>query len=381
MENRIKVSCLGLDGRCGEMLIKAFERNSQAVEYTDTASNADIVLMNLRAEGASLLYKKFRKSNPATPLIGLYREDTDIETWEGVSLKMPIESKVLVETIISEASKMKESKGSKNAITTDKVAKALEAIETKQVAAKLGGKAETSKSLINKQRQVIQKQDEMCFDHGRFLMGHILDVVDELKTGKQGALINCWGDKSILIDSGKQQVSMDLSDNQLRSLAIAPLDDKLSSAADVRYLDSGQLKNELGRLSENVRIQSLEVFLWNIGLQTCKGRIPIEISITERQYLRRWPNVTRMNLTENALKIIAFWVQQPCSLDELHEKLDLPYQDIFSVFTAAWSAGLAGEAQRQADKILQADDVHASEKRGLFNSLMSRLKKMNKEAA
>jgi hypothetical protein len=88
-----------------------------------------------------------------------------------------------------------------------------------------------------------------------------------------------------------------------------------------------------------------------------------------------------MNLTENALKIIAFWVQQPCSLDELHEKLDLPYQDIFSVFTAAWSAGLAGEAQRQADKILQADDVHASEKRGLFNSLMSRLKKMNKEAA
>lgn len=381
MDNNIKVSCLGLDGRCADMLRKVFERHAKNIEYIEPATDADVVLMNLRAEGASLLYRNFRKANPATPLIGLYKDDVEIRQWEGSSLKMPLDSKKLVDLILSEATGKEQAMGSKNSITEDKVAKALEAIETKQVAAKLGGKAEPSKAGIGKQREFIQKQDEMCFAPERFLLGHILEAVRKVKSGHQGAVINCWGDKSILIEPANQQVVMDLTDNQLRNLAIAPLDDRLSSAAEVRCLDAKQLNAERGRMPASCRTLSLEVFLWDMGLQTCKGRIPVEVSITQRHYLRRWPNVTRMKLTDNALKIIAYWVRQPCSLDELHQKLDVPYQDIFSVYTAAWSAGLAAEAQRQADKILEAEEVNASEKRGLFNSLISRLKKMNKEAA
>lgn len=377
MVNDVKVSSIGLDGRSIETLNLVLKRNVENITLIDSVSDAHVVLVNLEATNVAALYKEFVENNPSIPVIGLCKYE--IEGWAMRKLKMPIDTKELIESIMAELPDVEDEMPKSSAITDDKIAKALAAIETKKVAAKLSRKIDPAKFGIGKQREMIKKNDEMCFDIDRFLLGRIIEAVNILQKQYKSALINCWGDKSILIQSQRGKVLTDLTDNQLRNLAIAPLDDRLSSSAEIKYLDAEELRNTIDRISGQSRSISLETFLWDIGLQTCKGRIPSEVSITDRQYLRRWPNVTRMKLTDNALKIIAYWVRRPCSLSEIHEKLEVPLQDVFSVFTAAYSAGLADRAKRESDSIIEAENIHANEKRGLFNSLMSRLKKMNKE--
>ncbi len=379
MVNNVKVSSIGLDGRSIETLNLVLKRNVHNITLIDSVSDAHVVLVNLETTNVAALYREFVENNPSIPVIGLYKYE--IEGWAMRKLKMPIDTKELIESIMAELPDVEDEMPKSGAITDDKIAKALAAIETKKVAAKLSSKIDPDKPGIGKQREMIKKSDEMCFDIDRFLLGRIIEAVNILQKQYKAALINCWGDKSIIIQPQSGKLLTDLTDNQLRNLAIAPLDDRLSSAAEIKYLDAGELRNVIDRISKQSRSISLEAFLWDIGLQTCKGRIPLDVSIADRQYLRRWPNVTRMKLTDNALKIIAYWVRRPCSLSEIHEKLGVPLQDVFSVFTAAYSARLADKAKRESDSIIEAEDVHANKKRSLFNSLMSHLKKMNKEVA
>jgi hypothetical protein len=74
------------------------------------------------------------------------------------------------------------------------------------------------------------------------------------------------------------------------------------------------------------------------------------------------------------MRILAYWIQQPCSLYDIKEQLDIPLQDVFNVFSAAYSAGLAGEAKRNADHFVGAIELNEHKKRGLMHSIMTRLR-------
>jgi len=189
-------------------------------------------------------------------------------------------------------------------------------------------------------------------------------------------VLTCWGDKTIVIDTAQDRISSNLNDNQIRNLAIAPVDDNLSSPIHTRFFAAATANTELGKLlaGDDLRHYTQEVFLWNLGLLTCRGRIPAECTVSDRQYLRRWPNLTRVLASSNAMRIIAFWQQQPCSLMEMHEQLDVPLQDIFTVFSAAYAAGLAGEAKRESDQFLGVLELEDHKKRGLMSSILGRLR-------
>jgi hypothetical protein len=377
--HNVKVSSIGFDKRSIERLNIVLRKKLHNILVVDAVPDAHLFLLNLDANNITDLYKDFVVKNQNVPAIGLSTSKAD--GWKMRKIKMPVNTDELIDSIMQELPDVDFEAPKSGGISEDKIKKAMEAIETKKVASKLTSKIDQDKSKTTSQREIARKTDEMCFDTERFLLGHALEAINTLKQKHDAALITCWGDKSILFQPAKGEVLTNLSDNQIRNLAIAPLDDKLSAGAEIIYLDSAGIEKVIKLISGASRTMSIEAFMWDLGLLTCKGRIPQEVSLADNQYLRRWPNITRIRLTENTLRIVAYWVRQPCSLSEISEKLDIPLQDVFSVFTAAYSAGLADQAKRQSDNLLDAADVEQNDKRGLLNSLMSRLKKMNREVA
>jgi hypothetical protein len=116
-----------------------------------------------------------------------------------------------------------------------------------------------------------------------------------------------------------------------------------------------------------------EVFMWSLGAMTSRGRLPDDVKADDRVYLRRWPSMTRFPYSDNDMRIVAYWVRQASSLQEIAQALGVPERDVFNVYTAAHAAGLAGKVRREVDGIWEAPVVAEHSERGLFSSIMQRL--------
>ena len=73
------------------------------------------------------------------------------------------------------------------------------------------------------------------------------------------------------------------------------------------------------------------------------------------------------------MRILAYWVRQAASPQEIAAALDVSVRDVFTVYTAACAAGLAGKARRELDKVWEAPAVAAPRERGLLSSILGRL--------
>ena len=374
--NPIKVKSLGFDERSLSKLTEAFNEksNGECISVQDTS--ADLILINLDSSEIKNIYKELKSTKLTLPEVGVCKNN--IDSWNITQVNFPIVISDLVDTIKNEVNKKTD--GIVNTITEDKIAAAMKAIDAKNVAGGLQKRIDKTSSKISGNRAIPKKSDEMCFNVERFLLGHIMEAISTSIKNKECAVLKCWSDKTILVDYNSKEIITDVNDNQIRNMTIAPFDDNLSSPIKVEYLDhlSKEYKDFLNMTG--MRKISLEVFMWNLGSMTCRGRIPIEASVSERQYLMRWPNITRIKLGDNALRIISYWVKQPCSLVDIQQALDIPLQDVFTIYTAAFSAGLASNAKRHVDHIFEVPEVQDNNRRGLFKRIVKRLKNINAEA-
>lgn len=368
----IYLATIGLDDRSRLILTNALRKFSNGLCSLDKPEQAQVALVDLDNSKADSLLIEFRKTHPAIPLIGLGKAQSKLPIHAFVG--KPVNLEFLLDTIFELTNPGL--KQAKNMITEDKIAKAMQALENKNIGKSLHKRAEQIQTKSAPKRAMPNMNDEMCFNPERFLLGVILNAVNQAAGNNQTAVLTCWNDRTIIVDPAQQKVSTNLSDNQVRSLAIAPIDDNLSSPIHTKFYPTKEVNRELDALltTEDLRHFSQEIFLWNLGLLTCRGRIPSEFTVCNRHYLRRWPNLTRVNVPANAMRILAYWSQQPCSLTDIKEQLDIPYQDIFTVFSAAYAAGLTGEAKRKSDQIMQVVELNEHKRRGLMKSIISRFR-------
>lgn len=266
-------------------------------------------------------------------------------------------------------------------ITEDKIAAAMKAIDAKRVAGALQKRIDKTASTSSANRAVPQKSGEMYFNAERFLLSYIVKAISASIKNKKSAVLKCWPNKIILVNYNSKEIITDASDRQIRNMAIAPFDGSLSTSIKTEYLDCLSKEYKFFLTMTGMRRISLGVFMWDLGGMTCRGRIPIKTSIHERQQLKRWPNITRIKLGDNALRIISYWVKQPSSLIEIQEALDIPLQDVFTVYTAAFSAGLVSNGERLVNQIPDVPKVQSNARRGLFSRIVKRLKNMKEEVA
>ena len=255
----IKIKLLGFDERSMGLLTQGIDNktNGECVSVRD--ASADIVLINIDAPKINIIYKEFKLAKPGIPEVGVCTKFN--ESWNITQINTPLVMSVLVETIKNELNKKTENMV--NNITDDKVAAAMLAIDAKRVAGGLKKKMNPTAASNAGNRAIPQKTDEMCFDLERFLLGHVVKAINTSSEMQKVAVLRCWSDKTIIVDTFAGEIITDVNDSQIRSMAIAPLDDNLSSPVMVEHFDS--TGNEFKNISEmpGMRKISLEIFMWN----------------------------------------------------------------------------------------------------------------------
>lgn len=372
----IIISALGIDERTSAALGHAFTTQSQGRYRLGSAEQAQLALVDLDAPNVGKLIDTVRSDHPRLPLIGLGQENPAHAL--SACLAKPIDISALIEAVDKFATppaRVDTGSSASSRVTADKIARAMNAIEARGIARSLNKRIEETQDKPVSRRAIQHNHDEMSFELERFLLGRLMDASTKAGTEEHIAVLTCRGDKVVIIDPARNRISTTLNDTQIRGLAIAAIDDDPTSANSVkcRHLAATDAEVQSLLALPDMRHFQKEVFLWDLGLMTCRGRIPTGISSAERVYLRRWPNLTRVHVPENAPRIIAYWLQQPCSLQDIHKQLGVPLADVFSVFSAAYAAGLTGESKRDADHLLGTAEIRPNKMRGLMGAILSRL--------
>ncbi|VAW71130.1 hypothetical protein MNBD_GAMMA12-1277 [hydrothermal vent metagenome] len=214
--------------------------------------------------------------------------------------------------------------------------------------------------------------ESIYFDLDSYLLGHLISIVND--DNHQNCLIHihCWLDRLLILNTGEGKAYTNLSDSQLKYLGVVPC------KKDFTIEDNSGIANSESSLEKNnsqLRVVSIEYLLWDLTLRTARGRVPQGIDLTRLYYLKCWPNFPRLPNTPHGMRIASVWVNNPCRLDDIAEKLDIPLADVYTFYSATFAIGFSGLAKRKADYLVESPVLAKKEspKRGLFASIIRSL--------
>lgn len=355
----MKVCLLDMDDRTRQsMALVLRHRGDGAIALSDVGS-ADIAVLDLDHENAPQAFEQIRSRRPALLAIGLTARPGLAH--EGILvLAKPVSAGSLLEAIQKQAGI--ELPGAK--------------IPAAGAAAALG--ARTASTRRRPEAAAALAHDKKVFDPAAYLLGTLLDAAAEAGRRDAVAVISFYGDRVILADPRAGLIRTNLSSSQARAFALSSLEADTSDASAtvglqrprVEFITRAEADSRYAAQTYSV---PQEMFMWSLGAMTSRGRLPADVRVDERVYLRRWPNLTRVAHTANEMRIAAYWVRQATSLQEIVDALGVPEREVFSVYTAASAAGLAGRARREVDGIWEAPVVAEPKQRGLFSSILDRL--------
>ncbi len=155
-----------------------------------------------------------------------------------------------------------------------------------------------------------------------------------------------------------------LDSRSLRSLAMIPL-----AKDDVRIIAGSVVKGEAWRAATPL--------VWDLALWAARGRIPGGTALDATIRLLRWPNLTRLALPPDAVRIAGLWSCRPSSLIDTANVLAIPQRNVFAFFSACQALGLlecaapSPKPQTRSRESVTADAE--PQRRGLFKRILGKL--------
>lgn len=218
------------------------------------------------------------------------------------------------------------------------------------------------------------------YDTQKYLLAYVQSAM-KLAVSKNRILRLHCGWKPITIFPHAREIWVDSDDKQLRAFCVVPI--KSVSSIDVGgtckaskiRVTPVDLSQESGS-HDPARFQSMEAFLWKLALWTSNGRVPAGIRLDQPVFLRHWPNLSRFVVIPHSLRIAALLVEQPKTLLEVADLLQIPQQYVFSFFSAAWAIGLAGQVKRQSDGLIPASPAiqTGAKQGGILQKIIAKLR-------
>jgi len=177
-----------------------------------------------------------------------------------------------------------------------------------------------------------------------------------------------FGWKLIIIDPFKQRIWIDATDTQIKGYikSESSLKEKAKASAGPFNLEENK------HLLREEKFQSFETFLWKITLWSSKGRLPTGLNPDAQVFLNRWPNMTRVEMIPNSLRIAALLIDNPISLNQVVKDLGVRHEFVYSFFSSACALGISG--QRKTEKPLQPTTKKKKRGSGLFGKIMNKLR-------
>lgn len=357
MGSQVKICLMEMDARTKQTMSLVFSHQHDNAIVLADEETADVAVLDLDLKSSLAFYQTIHARRPDLRAIGL-SSNQDQESDGVLVLQKPISPNRLIEAI-------------------QKVSGIGPKVKTASAASSLGLRMGSSR----RRNEVASPKasDKLSFNLNDYLLGAILTATAEAEKKDMVGVISFYGDRIIIVDGKSKSIQTNLSSSQARAFALSAVgsDDQegLSSTVGLKrpvfdYLARGEAEKKFAGKTYTV---PREIFMWKLGALTSRGRLPADTTPDERVYLRRWPNMTRFAYSDNAMRVIAYWFRQACSMREIADALDIPEQEVFNVYVAAYSAGLAGKARREADGIWEAPEVAEHKERGLFSSILKRL--------
>lgn len=401
-----RIAALGFEPRMQnaiELLFKS--RLSGRFAFTD-ADEADVCLIDLDSYGGRELWVKQAEARPSQPMILLSMQEVDVKGRTHF-VRKPLRPQELIDALTDAAAVSggveATDGGQSPAVTVDQaLSKGGSEVESTppsrptpvpDLPDKPGDQANDGSALATSRGSVGQRLAEhdaktfiglapdidpkkpeqvakAQFEPDAYLIGRLRQAL-ELATNKDRIVRLELEHDSITLMPRTGQAVIDLQHFQLRTLAAVPLTEVNSTLRFVDRFDPSQVPRH--------RIWQLESLLWSAALLASRGRVPIGTDITAKVRLERWPNLTRLAVFPEAVRITAFLSRDPVSLVDAARILEVPQRCVFAFFTAAEALGLMeavakDQAPGKSGELDRSATPEKPAKRGLFRRILSHLR-------
>ncbi len=121
--------------------------------------------------------------------------------------------------------------------------------------------------------------------------------------------------------------------------------------------------------------RSLKELLWQAAFHVSQGRLPEGCTKYDVVQFRHWPNLTRLPITPHAAPICALLTRTPTTIMLVRRILQVPREEVFQIYSAAYCAGLTTKIQNTPEQIeAEASIVNTPPPtQGLMRSLWAKI--------
>ncbi len=159
----------------------------------------------------------------------------------------------------------------------------------------------------------------------------LLALLQIVQRDQAAAIITDNNQQAILrLDPVADQAILMVSDEQLQNY----------SRTAQPGLQMRALRDQDTAGSDNFRHISLQSLLWQTGAWTANGRLSRKLQPHAPVQLKQWPNLTRLPMLPDALRLAAFLSRSPAPPTLIVKMLRIEPRDLFNFLAAADSLGL-----------------------------------------
>lgn len=124
--------------------------------------------------------------------------------------------------------------------------------------------------------------------------------------------------------------------------------------------------------------RNLGDLLWQAAFYASQGRLVSGCSKYDVVQFRYWPNLSRLPITSNTMRICALLTRHPTTIMLVHRKLGIDNSEIYQVYSAAHCAGVTNMVSRNpqataSEAEAATDNTEPEQPRGLFRSLFAKI--------
>jgi hypothetical protein len=131
---------------------------------------------------------------------------------------------------------------------------------------------------------------------------------------------------------------------------------------------------------ETETIKPLSAVLWDLAFLVSNGRIPNTLTPTSLLSLYKWPNLTRLTVHKNTLRVCAFMSRTPCNMLILTKMLNLDYREVFGLLSSLSAVGLlrvvnkeVAQSIRESAKNSLPENTVNVQKRSFLSKLLAKI--------
>ncbi len=141
-------------------------------------------------------------------------------------------------------------------------------------------------------------------------------------------------------------------------------------------------KEDIALLTAACKPRSIMDLLWQAAFHASQGRLVESRVNGEAVHLfdvigfHHWPNLTRLPMSQNTMRICALLTRHPSSIMLVHRKLGIKPEEVYQVYSAACSAGLVNVvSSHMAPAELEDVDVghEPTRQHGILRSLFTKV--------